>query len=77
MKETDGGAIIIHGSARLNRSLSDAQLIDRCHLLVFPVVLGSGKRLFSDADKPKQNLKLIEGESYSNGIQKLVYDVVC
>ncbi len=76
LKETEGGAIIIHGSATLNRSLSDAQLIDRYHLLVFPVILGSGKRLFSDADKPKQNLKLIEGESYSNGIQKLVYDVV-
>lgn len=76
LKETDGGAIIIHGSATLNRSLSDAQLIDRYHLLVFPVILGSGKRLFSDADKSKQNLKLIERESYSNGIQKLVYDVV-
>lgn len=76
LKETDGGAIIIHGSATLNRSLSGAQLIDRYHLLVFPVILGSGKRLFSDADMSKQNLELIEHESYSNGIQKLVYDVV-
>ena len=76
LKETNGGAIIIHGSATLNRSLSDAQLIDRYHLLVFPVILGSGKRLFSDTDKLKQNLKLIERESYSNGIQKLVYDVI-
>lgn len=76
LKQTAGGAIIIHGSATLNRSLSDAQLIDRYHLLVFPVLLGSGKRLFSDADGPKQNLKLIERESYSNGIQKLVYEVV-
>ncbi len=76
LKETDGGAIIIHGSATLNRSLSDARLIDRYHLLVFPVILGSGKRLFSDTDKLKQNLALIERESYSNGIQKLVYDVI-
>lgn len=76
LKKTEGGPIIIHGSATLNRNLSDARLIDRYHLLVFPVLLGAGKRLFSDTDKDKQNLKLIESESYANGIQKLVYDVV-
>ncbi|HEX5535166.1 MAG TPA: dihydrofolate reductase family protein, partial [Actinomycetales bacterium] len=51
LKETEGGPIIIHGSATLNRNLSDARLIDRYHLLVFPVLLGAGKRLFSDTDK--------------------------
>jgi dihydrofolate reductase len=76
LKETEGGPIIIHGSATLNRNLSDARLIDRYHLLVFPVLLGAGKRLFSDTDKDKQNLKLIDSHSYANGIQKLVYDVV-
>ncbi|MCI2420864.1 dihydrofolate reductase family protein [Saccharopolyspora sp. K220] len=75
LKETEGGPIIIHGSATLNRNLSDAGLIDRYHLLVFPVLLGAGKRLFSDTDKDKQNLTLIESESYANGIQKLVYNV--
>jgi dihydrofolate reductase len=75
LKQTEGGAIIIHGSATLNRNLSDAGLIDRYHLLVFPVLLGAGKRLFSDTDKDKQNLKVIQSESYGNGIQKLVYDV--
>jgi dihydrofolate reductase len=76
LKETEGGPIIIHGSATLNRNLADAGLIDRYHLLVFPVLLGAGKRLFSAADKDKQNLRLVESESYGNGIQKLVYDVV-
>ena len=76
LKETEGGPIIIHGSATLNRNLSDAGLIDRYHLLVFPVLLGAGKRLFSDTDKDKQKLTLVESESYANGIQKLVYDVV-
>ncbi|SDI51879.1 Dihydrofolate reductase [Actinokineospora alba] len=75
LKETEGGAIIVHGSAALNRSLSDAGLIDRYNLLVFPVLLGAGKRLFSATDKDKQNLKLVESESYSNGIQKMVFDV--
>ncbi|MEV4317065.1 dihydrofolate reductase family protein [Actinocrispum sp. NPDC049592] len=76
LKQTDGGPIIVHGSANLNQNLSDAGLIDRYHLLVFPVLLGAGKRLFSATDKDRQNLKVIESESYSNGIQKLVYDVV-
>lgn len=76
VKEGDGGPIIIHGSAALARNLADADLIDRYHLLVFPVLLGAGKRMFSDTDKDKQRLTVVEQESYSNGIQKLVYDVV-
>ncbi|GIJ20742.1 dihydrofolate reductase family protein [Micromonospora lutea] len=75
LKQTDGGPIIIHGSTTLNRNLSDAGLIDRYHLLLFPVLLGAGQRLFSDTDRDKQNLTLVESESYANGIQKLVYDV--
>ncbi|HTI25860.1 MAG TPA: dihydrofolate reductase family protein [Kutzneria sp.] len=76
LKATDGGPLIVHGSATLNRNLSDAGLIDRYHLLVFPVLLGAGKRLFSATDKDKQGLKLVESQSYGNGIQKLIYDVV-
>ncbi|MFI5695321.1 dihydrofolate reductase family protein [Kribbella sp. NPDC051586] len=75
LKETEGGPIIVNGSATLNRNLSDAGLIDRYHLLVFPVLLGAGKRLFSDADRDKLNLTLAASASYPNGIQKLVYDV--
>lgn len=76
LKQTEGGPIIIHGSAKLSRNLSDAGLIDRYHLLAFPLLLGAGKRMFSDTDKDKQMLTLVESESYGNGIQKLVYDVV-
>lgn len=76
LKETEGGSIIIHGSAALNRSLSDAGLIDRYHLLVFPLLLGAGKRLFSDTDKDTQKLRLVESEAYANGLQKNVFDVV-
>ncbi|MEV0465107.1 dihydrofolate reductase family protein [Nocardia tengchongensis] len=76
LKDTDGGPIIVHGSATLNRSLSDAGLIDRYHLLVFPVLLGAGKRLFSQTDTDAQKLKLVESATYSNGIQKNVFDVV-
>jgi dihydrofolate reductase len=76
LKQTEGGPIIIHGSATLCRSLSDAGLIDRYHLLVFPVLLGAGNRMFSDSDVDKTMLRVVESETYPNGIQKLVYDVV-
>ncbi|WP_344269017.1 dihydrofolate reductase family protein [Actinomadura napierensis] len=76
LKETEGGPIIVHGSATLGRALSDAGLIDRYHLLVFPLLLGAGKRLFGDTDKDAQKLKLVEHEAYANGIQKNVFDVV-
>ncbi|MFE5393451.1 dihydrofolate reductase family protein [Streptomyces sp. NPDC056568] len=76
LKETEGGPIIVHGSATLNHGLSDAGLIDRYHLLVFPVLLGAGKRLFSSTDKDAQRLKLVEYEAYANGLQKNVFDVV-
>jgi dihydrofolate reductase len=75
LKRSEGGPIIVHGSAELNRNLSDAGLIDRYHLLVFPLLLGAGKRLFSDTDKDKQMLTVLESETYANGIQKLVYEV--
>lgn len=75
LKQTDGAPIIVHGSATLCRNLSDARLIDRYHLLLFPVLLGAGKRMFSDSDVDKTMLTLVESESYPNGIQKLVYDV--
>jgi dihydrofolate reductase len=76
LKKGEGGPIIVHGSASLNHGLSDAGLIDRYHLLVFPLLLGAGKRLFSATDKDMQKLKLVEHEAYTNGLQKQVFDVV-
>ena len=76
LKKTDGGAIFIHGSAELARRLADAGLIDRYHLLVFPVLLGAGKSLFSRSDRDKQMLNLLASEAYPNGVVKMVYDVV-
>ncbi|EFG04549.1 Bifunctional deaminase-reductase domain protein (plasmid) [Streptomyces clavuligerus] len=76
LKETEGGPIILHGSASLNRALSDAGLIDRYHLLVHPLLLGAGKRLFSTSDRDAQKLELVEHEVYANGVQKQIFDVV-
>jgi hypothetical protein len=65
----------LHTRERGARRLSDAGLVDRYHLLVFPVLLGAGKSLFGRADRDKHMLRLRESESYSNGILKLIYDV--
>jgi dihydrofolate reductase len=75
LKQGDGGTIFIHGSAELGRRLADAGLIDRYNLLVFPVLLGAGKSLFSRSDRDKQVLRLRASEAYGNGVLKLVYDV--
>ncbi|WP_411731260.1 dihydrofolate reductase family protein [Paeniglutamicibacter sp.] len=75
LKQTDGGAIFIHGSAELARRLSDADLIDRYNLLMFPYLLGAGKSLFSSADNDRRGLRLRDSSTYSNGVVKLVYDV--
>ncbi|MFC9918279.1 dihydrofolate reductase family protein [Agromyces binzhouensis] len=74
LKEGDGDPIIVHGSATLAKGLAAAGLVDRYHLLVFPVVLGDGKRLFDGNEQG--TLKLVEHEAYSNGVVKNVFDVV-
>jgi dihydrofolate reductase len=74
LKETDGGEIHVHGSARLAQGLARAGLVDRYHLLVFPLLLGGGKRLFAEGDKTK--LELVEHAAYGNGITLQRYDVV-
>ena len=75
LKKGDGGTILVHGSATLAQNLAAAGLVDRYHLLVFPVLLGSGKRLFADDSADKSRLELVEHAAYSNGIQLAVYDV--
>lgn len=75
LKQGDGGDIFIHGSAELARRLAEADLIERYHLLVFPVLLGAGKGLFTRADRDRQKLRLRDSAAYPNGVVKLIYDV--
>jgi len=71
LKRQEGQDIVIHGSPTLIRSLLLHDLIDEYRLLVYPLVLGRGKRLFDDASQAK--LKLTESEAFSKGVVKLVY----
>ncbi|MFI7744139.1 dihydrofolate reductase family protein [Kocuria rhizosphaericola] len=76
LKETLDGTVLVHGSATLAKGLAAADLVDRYHLLVFPVLLGAGRRLFDDAADTFRTLDLVEHEAYANGVLKAVYDVV-
>ena len=76
LKEGDGKPIIVAASSRLVQSLAAAGLVDRYHLLVFPVLLGDGKRLWANADQDKTRLALVEHATYGNGVQMQVWDVV-
>ena len=71
LKQQGGQDIVIHGSPTLIRSLLEHNLIDEYRLLVYPLVLGHGKRLFDEASQAK--LKLAESEAFSKGVVKLVY----
>ncbi len=76
LKEGDGPPIIVNGSPTLARGLAAAGLVDRYHLLVFPVLLGTGTRLFTDgADTGPGRLELVEHAAYGNGVTLAVYDV--
>ena len=53
LREAEGGDILVNGSAALVRTLLENDLVDEYRLMVFPVVLGKGKRLFIDTDGAK------------------------
>ena len=59
LREQPGGDILINGSAQLIQTLLDNNLVDEVRLMVFPVVLGGGKRLFADTAAPA-GLKLTD-----------------
>jgi dihydrofolate reductase len=71
LKEQHGKDISIVGSPTLIRTLLPQGLVDELSLLVHPIVVGSGKRLF--ADGPSVNLELVSATTIPNGVQHLVY----
>jgi len=72
LKQEIGGDIVVHGSARLAQALLEQGLIDELRLMVFPVVLGSGKRLF-DRTSDKKSLKLVDSKVVGDGVAILIY----
>jgi dihydrofolate reductase len=67
------GDIVVHGSAMLVQTLLEHDLVDQLRLMVFPVVLGSGKRLFGDTSDTKP-LRLVDSKVVGDGVTILVYE---
>jgi dihydrofolate reductase len=72
LKQQPGGDIRVVGSATLVQSLMHANLIDEYRLMVHPLVLGRGKRLFNDGMETT-GLKLVEAKAFSSGVVLLCY----
>jgi dihydrofolate reductase len=71
LKREVDGVILVAGSASLVQGLIENDLVDELRLMVFPVVLGSGKRLFGDSSK--KSLELTEAKTVGAGVQVLTY----
>ena len=72
MKQEPGRDMVIHGSASIVRTLTNLGLIDQYQLLVYPVVLGSGKPLFQDI-LHKVKLSLVSTRTHPSGVVVLSY----
>jgi dihydrofolate reductase len=72
LKNQPGKDILVGGSAKLIQTLMDNDLVDTYRLLVYPVVLGSGKRLFRDGTTA--SLKLIESKDVGAGVVSFIYE---
>jgi dihydrofolate reductase len=72
LRREQDGDIVVHGSARLVQTLVEHDLVDEYRLMVFPVVLGSGKRLFGETSD-KKTLRLVDSKVVGDGVAIMVY----
>lgn len=72
LKQSRKGNIVVHGSARLVQTLLEHDLVDELRLMVWPVILASGKRLFGDTTD-KKTLKLAESKVVGDGVVILTF----
>src|SRR3954469_640761 len=73
LKQDVDGDVVVHGSATLAQALLEQDLVDELRLMVFPVVLGEGKRLFGSTSG-KKPLKLTDSKTVGDGVAIQVYE---
>ena len=71
-KQEVDGDVVVHGSAQLAQALIAHDLVDELRLMVFPVILGTGKRLFGDPGE-KKTLRLVDSKVVGDGVLILTY----
>jgi dihydrofolate reductase len=72
LKARHDGDVVVHGSAQLAQGLLERDLVDELRLMVFPVVLGAGKRLFGETSD-KKRLQLVDSKTVGDGVVILIY----
>ena len=72
LKEEIDGDIVVHGSNQLVHTLVENDLVDELRLMVFPVVLGTGKRIFGETSD-KKPLRLVDSKTVGDGVAILIY----
>jgi dihydrofolate reductase len=72
LKDEQSGDIVVHGSCRLVQALIENDLVDELRLMVFPVVLGTGKKLFGDTTAAKR-LQLTSSKVVGDGVAIMIY----
>jgi dihydrofolate reductase len=75
LRERSEGDLAVHGSAQLAQALIEHDLVDELRLMVFPIVLGKGKRLFG-ASSDKKRFQLIDSKIVGEGVAILIYTPV-
>jgi dihydrofolate reductase len=75
LKKSLPGDVVVHGSATLVQSLIEHDLVDELRLMVFPVVLGAGRRLFGDTSD-KKRWRLTSSRTVGDGVAILIYEPV-
>ena len=73
LREEVDGEISVAGSAQLVQTLIEHDLVDELRLMVYPVVLGSGKRLFGETTD-KKTLRLADSKVVGDGVTILIYE---
>jgi dihydrofolate reductase len=72
LKEEIDGNIVVHGSAQLVQMLIEEDLVDELRLMIFPVILGSGKRLLGETGS-KKPMRLTDSKTVGEGVDILIY----
>jgi dihydrofolate reductase len=68
LKSQPGGDLLVEGSAQLVHTLAQHGLVDECRLMVFPVILGQGKRAFPDAMPAPAKLTVTNSRTVGSGV---------
>jgi dihydrofolate reductase len=72
LRQEIDGDIVVHGSRQLVQTLIDGDLVDELRLMVFPVVLGTGKRVFGETGD-KKPFRLTDSRSVGDGVAIMIY----